>query len=93
MEIADETTLLADASKFSKRGMHRIATLNAFTRAVVDDTTDAEHIAALRSAGLDVAGGAYYHRQEGGAHDGLIATRDARHLEDVSACKPCPASA
>ena len=37
MEIADSSTLLADASKFSKRGMHRIATLDEFDRAVVDD--------------------------------------------------------
>ena len=55
MEIADVSTLLADASKFSKRGMHRIAPLDAFDRAVVDETTDPECIAALRSAGLDVA--------------------------------------
>src|SRR4051794_15186527 len=55
MEIADVSTLLADASKFSKRGMHRIAPLGAFDRAVVDETTDPECIAALRSAGLDVA--------------------------------------
>jgi DeoR/GlpR family transcriptional regulator of sugar metabolism len=54
MEIADSSTLLADASKFSKRGMHRIATLDEFDRAVVDDTTDPESIAALRSAGLEV---------------------------------------
>src|SRR3954454_13709231 len=55
MEIADSSTLLADASKFSKRGMHRIATFDEFDRAVVDETTDPECIAALRSAGLDVA--------------------------------------
>jgi DeoR/GlpR family transcriptional regulator of sugar metabolism len=54
MEIADSSTLLADASKFSKRGMHRIATFDEFDRAVVDDTTDPESIAALRSAGLEV---------------------------------------
>jgi DeoR/GlpR family transcriptional regulator of sugar metabolism len=54
LDIADETTLLADASKFSKRGMHRVATLDVFDRAVVDDTTDPAIIAALRSSGLDV---------------------------------------
>jgi DeoR/GlpR family transcriptional regulator of sugar metabolism len=54
LDVADETTLLADASKFSKRGMHRVATLDAFDRAVVDDTTDPAIIAALRSSGLDV---------------------------------------
>jgi DeoR/GlpR family transcriptional regulator of sugar metabolism len=54
LDIADETTLLADASKFSKRGMHRVATFDAFDRAVVDDTTDPAIIAALRSSGLDV---------------------------------------
>ena len=54
LEIADASTLLADSSKFSKRGMHRIAGLDAFDRAVVDDSTDPAHISALRSHGLDV---------------------------------------
>ena len=54
MEIADESTLLADSSKFSKRGMHRVATLDAFERAVVDDTTEPAIVSALRAGGLDV---------------------------------------
>lgn len=54
MGIADESVLLADASKFTKRGMHRVATLDAFDRAVVDDTTDPEIVSALRASGLDV---------------------------------------
>jgi DeoR/GlpR family transcriptional regulator of sugar metabolism len=54
LEIADSCTLLADASKFSKRGMHRIAGFDSFDRAVVDDSTAAGDISGLRSQGLDV---------------------------------------
>jgi len=54
LEIADARTLLADYSKFSKRGTHRVAGLDAFDDAVVDDRTDSEVLAALRSAGLEV---------------------------------------
>jgi DeoR/GlpR family transcriptional regulator of sugar metabolism len=54
LEVADESTLLADSSKFSKRGMHRVAALDAFDRAVVDDTTAPAVIHALRATGLDV---------------------------------------
>jgi DeoR/GlpR family transcriptional regulator of sugar metabolism len=54
LEIADDCTLLADASKFSKRGMHRIAGLDAFQRAVVDGDTDADDLGALHALGLDV---------------------------------------
>lgn len=63
MAIADECTLLADSSKFAKRGMHRIAGLDAFDRAVVDDGTDPEIVSALRSLSLevDVAGPADVH--------------------------------
>jgi DeoR/GlpR family transcriptional regulator of sugar metabolism len=54
IEIADHCTLLADSSKFSKRGMHRIVELDAFDRAVVDDGTDPAIVSALRSQGIDV---------------------------------------
>jgi DeoR/GlpR family transcriptional regulator of sugar metabolism len=54
LDIADETTLLADSSKFAKKGMHRVATLDAFDRTVVDDATDPAIVAALRSKGIDV---------------------------------------
>lgn len=54
MGIADESVLLADASKFTKRGMHRVATLEAFDRAVVDDTTEPEIVSALRASGIAV---------------------------------------
>lgn len=54
LEIADESTLLADSSKFSKRGMHRVAPLDVFDHAVVDDTTDPAIAHALRSYGIDV---------------------------------------
>jgi DeoR/GlpR family transcriptional regulator of sugar metabolism len=54
LEVADESTLLADSSKFSKRGMHRVTALDAFDRAVVDDTTEPAVIRALRANGLEV---------------------------------------
>jgi DeoR/GlpR family transcriptional regulator of sugar metabolism len=54
IEIADKSTLLADASKFSKRGMHRVVGLESFDRVVVDDSTDPAIVSALRSYPLDV---------------------------------------
>jgi DeoR/GlpR family transcriptional regulator of sugar metabolism len=54
LEVADESTLLADSSKFSKRGMHRVTALDAFDHAVVDDTTEPAIIRALRANGLRV---------------------------------------
>jgi DeoR/GlpR family transcriptional regulator of sugar metabolism len=53
-EIAGESTLLADASKFTKRAVHRVAGFEAFSDAIVDDATDPVVVAALRSRGLDV---------------------------------------
>jgi len=54
IEIADRATLLTDASKFSKRAVHRIVGLEAFDDVVVDDAVDPEILSALRAKGLTV---------------------------------------
>jgi DeoR/GlpR family transcriptional regulator of sugar metabolism len=54
LEVADRSTLMADSSKFSKPGMHRVAGLEVFDRAVVDDTTEPEIVRALRDYGVEV---------------------------------------
>lgn len=54
IEVSGESILLADGSKFAKRGMHRIAGLDAFDKAVVDAATDDETRAALQGAGPQV---------------------------------------
>jgi DeoR/GlpR family transcriptional regulator of sugar metabolism len=54
IEIAERSTLLADASKFSKRALHRVVGLDAFDGAVVDDATEPEIVAAVRAQGLEV---------------------------------------
>ena len=54
LEVADQSTLMADSSKFSKRGMHRVAGLEVFDRAVVDDSTEPEIVRALRDYGVEV---------------------------------------
>ena len=54
LEVSGESILLADASKFAKRGMHRITGLDGFDKAVVDADTDEETRAALQAAGPEV---------------------------------------
>lgn len=54
IEVSGESILLADASKFVKRGMHRIAGLEVFDRAVVDASTDEETRTTLQGAGPEV---------------------------------------
>jgi DeoR/GlpR family transcriptional regulator of sugar metabolism len=53
-EIADESVLLADATKFSKRALHRVVDIGRFDAAVVDEETGADDIAGLRSGGVAV---------------------------------------
>ncbi|HEV7563872.1 MAG TPA: DeoR/GlpR family DNA-binding transcription regulator [Solirubrobacterales bacterium] len=52
--IAEQRVLLADASKFSRRAMHRIVDFTGFDLAIVDRETPAEVLASLRSRGLEV---------------------------------------
>jgi DeoR/GlpR family transcriptional regulator of sugar metabolism len=52
--IAEQRVLLADASKFSHRAMHRIVDFGAFDLAIVDGETPPEVLASLRSRGLEV---------------------------------------
>jgi DeoR/GlpR family transcriptional regulator of sugar metabolism len=54
IEIADASTLMADFSKFSKRGMHLVAPFEAFNTAIVDERTDPGAIGALRAKRLMV---------------------------------------
>lgn len=54
IEIADDAVLLADASKFSKRTIHRVVPLDAFDAVVVDDLTEQSNIRALEAHGLEV---------------------------------------
>jgi DeoR/GlpR family transcriptional regulator of sugar metabolism len=53
-EIATESTLLADHSKFDKQAVHRIVGFDAFTSVIVDGGTDAELVAELRDGGVHV---------------------------------------
>lgn len=52
--IAAQRILLADASKFSHRAMHRIVDFGAFDLAIVDSETPPEVLASLRSRDLEV---------------------------------------
>jgi len=54
VEIARHSTLLADASKFAKGALHRVTDLAAFDAIVVDDSTDATVLQALRAQGLPI---------------------------------------
>jgi DeoR/GlpR family transcriptional regulator of sugar metabolism len=53
-EIASESTLLADASKFGKSAVHRIVDLSAFQRIIVDDSIAPATVSALRGIGVAV---------------------------------------
>jgi len=52
--IAAQSTLLADASKFGKRAIHRIVGLDAFSGVIVDDSLDEATLSALRNSAADV---------------------------------------
>jgi DeoR/GlpR family transcriptional regulator of sugar metabolism len=52
--IAAKSILLADASKFEHRAMHRIVDFSAFDLAIVDSATPPDVLASLRSQGLEV---------------------------------------
>ncbi|MEA2333294.1 MAG: hypothetical protein QOH58_3432 [Thermoleophilaceae bacterium] len=54
IEIAGESILLVDVSKFAKRAMHLIVDFDAFDLVIVDDETTAEQLAGLRSRGVEV---------------------------------------
>ena len=59
IEIAGESTLLVDASKFGKRAVHRIVGLEAFASVIVDDSVDPAVVSALHAAvaaDVEVAG-------------------------------------
>lgn len=48
MEAAGHRVLLVDHEKFTKRGLHRLATVSEFDTVVVDSGTDQATVAALR---------------------------------------------
>lgn len=52
MESADRRVLLIDHSKFSKRGLHRLAPLTDFDLVLVDPATAESDLAPLRAAGV-----------------------------------------
>jgi DeoR/GlpR family transcriptional regulator of sugar metabolism len=53
-EIATESTLLADHSKFDKQAVHRIVGFDAFSSVIVDSGTAPTTLAELREAGVEV---------------------------------------
>jgi DeoR/GlpR family transcriptional regulator of sugar metabolism len=56
--IAEDSILLVDSTKFTKRAMHRIVDFDAFARVIVDAATPPEVIDGLRarSVAVEVAG-------------------------------------
>lgn len=55
MQSAGRTILVADHTKFIRRGAHPLAPVTEFDRVIVDAETPAEIIASLRSGGVRVA--------------------------------------
>jgi DeoR/GlpR family transcriptional regulator of sugar metabolism len=54
IEIADESTLLVDSSKFTKSALHRVVELEAFDVAILEEGVDEAVVSSLRSCGLEV---------------------------------------
>lgn len=54
IDVSAEANLLCDASKFSRRAMHRIVDFDSFDRVIVDQATPADVVLNLRSRGLTV---------------------------------------
>lgn len=54
MAACDRSILLVDHTKFTRRGLYRLAPLTEFDLVVVDDGIDAAALAGLRDAGVEV---------------------------------------
>jgi DeoR/GlpR family transcriptional regulator of sugar metabolism len=53
-DAAAKRILLADHTKFEKRALHAMLSLERFDAVIVDARTDSEHIARLRDKGVHV---------------------------------------
>ena len=53
-ESASKRILLADHTKFGRRALHAFADLTEFDVVIVDQLTDAAHIARMRAKGINV---------------------------------------
>ena len=54
VHIARDSSLLVDATKFRRGGLHRVVELSELQAIYVDTTADARTVGTMRSAGLDV---------------------------------------
>jgi DeoR/GlpR family transcriptional regulator of sugar metabolism len=54
VQIARDSSLLVDSTKFRIGGLHRVVELSELQAIYVDDTTDAKTVGTMRSAGLAV---------------------------------------
>jgi DeoR/GlpR family transcriptional regulator of sugar metabolism len=54
LSVAAKKILLVDHTKFDRRALHALASLDEFDHVIVDSGTKAEHIENMRSQGIDV---------------------------------------
>ena len=54
IRVSREITAIADFSKFQRRSLSVISSVDRLTRLITDDKTDPQAIAAIRSRGVEV---------------------------------------
>jgi len=53
-EVASKRILLVDHTKFERRALHALASLDEFDHVIVDAKTKPEEIEKMRSQGIDI---------------------------------------
>jgi DeoR family transcriptional regulator, aga operon transcriptional repressor len=54
IKVSREVIVVADSSKFARRNLSVIATLDAVHKVITDDKADPEMVAALRARSIEV---------------------------------------
>jgi DeoR/GlpR family transcriptional regulator of sugar metabolism len=54
LSVAAKKILLVDHTKFDRRALHALASLDQFDHVIVDSETKPEHVEKMRSQGIDV---------------------------------------
>src|SRR5262249_46483529 len=54
MEVAKETTIVADSSKLGRRSLSRIGTVERVRRLITDSRAPVDFVAALKARGVEV---------------------------------------
>lgn len=54
MQVAEETTLIADASKFGRRSLSAIGKVDRLTRVITDSSADPAMVSRIRERGVEV---------------------------------------